>query len=92
MESKLAKYLGMTKPELHDAIKTDPVATFAKKVENGKTTYDSVEEITEETEMMARIHGFQEWAASQFHYSLPPYKTETDDLGTTGLLFGGKAP
>jgi hypothetical protein len=90
-ESELANYLGHSKDELHNAIKTAKDTHFAQKIENGISRYESVEEITDELSMMARIHGFQQWAAYNFDFTLKPYRDEDDRYtGTAGLLAGGE--
>jgi HD superfamily phosphohydrolase YqeK len=80
MESNLAKQLGMTKEELHDAIAKHTILGNKIDPETNKVVYESISDISDYQQMISRIHEFQQWAASEFNYTFEPLKTDSDDL------------
>ena len=78
MESELGKHLGMRKTEIHNATKM--VKDFMKLNETtSELEYDSVADIKNEEEMMARIYAFQIWSAKEFDYKHEPFKEEDEN-------------
>ena len=75
METNLAMHLGMKKTELHEA--TKKVEDFMKiDSTTSELKYDSVADIKDEEEMMARIYTFQIWSATEFRYKHEPFTEE----------------
>lgn len=73
METNLAHHLGMKKPELHEALKE----VFLKfDIDKDELVYDSVADIKEEEEMMARILEFQQYAALKHNYTTEPFSED----------------
>lgn len=72
MESSLSAHLGIKKSDLHKSL----MKVFTKFDNHEEEVYDSVAEITDEEQMMARIIEFQEYAAREHSYRMEPF---TDD-------------
>lgn len=76
MESSLARHMGCTKRELHEAIKLHPTIGKTIDPETGEITYESIAEIHDADDMLSRIYEFQQWAAQEYSYTFEPYNTE----------------
>ena len=75
-ESELAKYLGYSKPELHEALKAHP--TFGKRIgSDGKYLYESVADMVSIDEIVSRIRELEIFAVEEFQYTFKPYGPET---------------
>lgn len=79
MESALSRHLGMSKKDLHNALKNNP--EIGRKIDEntGKVVYDSIADIQDADEMLARIFEFQHWAAIEHKYEFEPYNDEDEE-------------
>lgn len=75
-ESELAKYLGYSKPELHEALKQH--STFGKRIgTDGKCIYESVADMVLIDDVVSRIRELEIFAVEEFQYTFKPYGEET---------------
>lgn len=70
MESGLAKHLGYTKTELHEALK-DHIGQITG--DDGKPSYESIADVKTDDRMMERIFEFQQFASLNFNYKCENY-------------------
>lgn len=73
METNLANHLGMKKADLHNAL----MGVFVKfDIDKDELVYDSIADIKDEEEMMARIILFQNYAAAEHDYTTEPFSED----------------
>lgn len=72
METDLAQHLGMSKNDLHKETKRFDIFKRPDPNNAEQLIYDSIADISNEGEMMARIYAFQQWSAENFNYTHEP--------------------